>query len=99
MWSEHEPYTAWQSDSTQVYALVDGEVTGIIHGYDEERIVEVTGENNLTWLYGNIGHVSVSLGDSVCAGKEIGHILPGEDLLLEIRHNGKSIDPILSYAK
>ncbi len=98
-WSEYAPYTAWQSDSVQVCALADGEVTGIAHGYDEERIVEVTGENNLTWLYGNIGRVSVSLGERVIAGKEIGQVLPGEDLVLEVRHHGRSINPATIFSK
>jgi len=98
-WSEKKPYTAWQSDTVQVFATADGEVTGIFHGYGEEQIVEVTGSDNLTWLYGNIGHVAVSLGEEIIAGTEIGRIIPGKDVVLEIRENGRSINPIWIYGR
>ena len=98
-WSEHEPYTSWQSETVQVYAPADGEVTGIFHGNGEERIVEITGNNNLTWLYGNIGQVAVTLGEKINAGTEIGRVIPGGDIVLEIRENGRSINPMRIYGK
>lgn len=93
VWSEAEPYLCWQTDTPQVSAATAGEITGIFHGFNDELIVEVSDENNLTWLYGNLEKVAVDLGEQVKTGDCIGTILTGEDFALEVRQNGESIDP------
>lgn len=98
-WTEVEPYTCWQTSSGQVISATTGEVTGIYHGYGDELIVEVSDESNLTWLYGNLDILSVSLGEQVQAGAPIGTILAGEDFALEVRRQGESIDPQLILVK
>ena len=92
-WSEYEPYTSWHSELMDIVSAAAGEVTGIYHGYEDEWIVEVTGESEYTWLYGNLGQVMVQLGDSIASGMPIGQTLSGEDFVLEVRRNGISIDP------
>lgn len=92
-WSENEPYLAFRTTASQVCSSADGEVTGIYHGYGEERLVQVTGNNGLSCLYGNLEDVAVQLGDVVCVGSLLGTLLPGKDLVLEVRQDGTSIDP------
>lgn len=98
-WSEEEPYTCWRSNDSQIVAASEGEVTGIFHGYEDELIVEVSDASNLTWLYGNLSELAVSLGDQLKPGDPIGHILSGEDLALEVRCNGRSFDPQSIFEK
>lgn len=92
-WSEAEPYTTWCSETSTVYASCDGEVAGIYHGEDEERLVQITRSDGLSCLYGNLETVSVQVGDSVQAGDELGVLLAGEDCAFEVRRDGYSVDP------
>lgn len=92
-WSESEPYLSFRSSTTQVHSSADGEVTGIYHGYGDERLIQVTGNNGLSCLYGNLEDVTVHLGDAVRVGSLLGTLLPGEDLVLEVRQDGTNIDP------
>ena len=92
-WSESEPYMSFRSSTTQVHSSASGEVTGIYHGYGDERIVQISGNDGLSCLYGNLDDVAVQLGDAVSVGSLVGTLLPGEDLVLEVRQYGTSIAP------
>lgn len=94
-WSEQEPWMAWQAGSGTVTASADGEVIGVYHGNGDERLVQVLGEDGLACLYGNLGAVSVSTGDTVSAGDPIGTLLTGAEAVFEVRRDGVSIDPAL----
>lgn len=96
-WSESEPYLSFRSSTTQVHSSALGEVTGIYHGYGDERIVQVSDNDGLSCLYGNLDDVAVQLGDAVSVGSLVGTLLPGEDLVLEVRQDGTSIDPALYF--
>ena len=92
-WSEEEPYISWSSMSGQVVSSLDGEVSGVYHGNDEERIVQVTADNGLSCLYGNLASAAVAAGDAVRAGDVLGTLLPGAECVMEVRRNGYSVDP------
>lgn len=92
-WSEAEPYTSWRTSGSQVCAASAGEVIGIYHGNDEERLVQVMGEDGMACLYGNLRTVMVQMGDQVMAGEVLGELLLGEDCVFEIRQDGISVDP------
>lgn len=92
-WSEDEPYMAWRTGSAQITSSMDGEVIGVYHGNGEERLVQVLGDDGLSCLYGNLGEVSVSMGDAVSAGDSIGTLMPGADFVMEVRRDGYSVDP------
>lgn len=94
-WSESEPYMAWQTNSAVVTSASAGEVIGVYHGYGEERLVQVLGEDGLACLYGNLAQVNVMTGDAVAAGDPIGTLLTGADAVFEVRRDGMSIDPAL----
>ena len=92
-WSEAEPYISWSCASGQVVSSLNGEVSGVYHGNDEERIVQVTADNGLSCLYGNIETAAVAAGDAVRAGDVLGTLLPGAECVMEVRRNGFSVDP------
>lgn len=98
-WSEAEPYISWEAQTLQVNAAAEGEVTGIYHGNNEERIIEITGESAYTWLYGNLGDVCVKLGETVFIGDQLGVTLQGADPVLEVRRYGESINPAHLYKR
>ena len=92
-WSEAEPYISWTCASGQVVSSLDGEVSGVYHGNDEERIVQVTADNGLSCLYGNLAFATVAAGDAVRAGDVLGTLMPGAECVMEVRRNGYSVDP------
>ena len=92
-WSEDEPYISWTCASGQVVSSLDGEVAGVYHGNDEERIIQVTADNGLSCVYGNLASASVAAGDAVRAGDMLGTLLPGAECVMEVRRNGYSVDP------
>lgn len=92
-WSEAEPYISWNCASGQVVSSLDGEVSGVYHGNDEERIVQVTADSGLSCLYGNLASAAVAAGDAVRAGDVLGTLLPGAECVMEVRRNGYSVDP------
>lgn len=92
-WSEAEPYMAWRSQSPQVYAAGSGTVAGVYHGENEERLVQVVGENGVSCVYGNLQQAAVQMGDTVEAGDTLGTLLEGQDCVLEVRVDGVSVDP------
>ncbi|MGN0764604.1 MAG: peptidoglycan DD-metalloendopeptidase family protein [Aristaeellaceae bacterium] len=92
-WSEAEPYISWSCASGQVVSSLNGEVSGVYHGNDEERIVQVTADSGLSCLYGNLASAAVAAGDAVQAGDVLGTLLPGAECVMEVRRNGYSVDP------
>lgn len=93
VWSENEPYIAWRSDHREVYAAHSGVVMGVYHGEDEERLVQVRGDNGLTCMYGNLDEVYASTGDEVRTGDVLGLLIRDADCVLEVQQDGVSIDP------
>ena len=92
-WSPQEPYTVWQAQDELVVSACDGEVIGIYHGNGDERLVQVMSPEGIACLYGNLQHVRVEIGDSVNTGTIIGTLKEGENCVLEVRQDGRSIDP------
>lgn len=93
-WTEEEPYISWETDGGEVKAAIAGEVTGVYHGYEDEKLVQIMNDEGLACLYGNLADVLVSVGDQVRAGDRIGQLLPYADLVFELRQNGVSVDPV-----
>ena len=90
-----EPYISFRSASDVVQASCDGEVIGVYHGHGEERLVQIMGDRGVSCLYGNMAEVSVQTGDSIQSGDVLGTVMTGNDLVLEVRQNGISVDPAL----
>lgn len=92
-WSATEPYVTLRSDSEVVVAAIDGEVVGLYHGHEDERLVRIAGADGLTCLYGNLANTAVQLGDAVNAGDLIGTLGPEKELVFELLQDGISIMP------
>ncbi len=92
-WSSAEPYTSWRTGSREVRAAASGEVIGVYHGNGAERLVQVSGEDGLSCLYGNLAEVAVQTGDRVLTGDVLGTLLQGADCVFEVRRDGISVDP------
>ncbi len=97
-WSEAEPYMSWTA-SGAVTASASGEVVGVYYGNGDEKLVEVMGYDGISCVYGNLGDIAVSTGEAVESGDTIGTLLTGKDFVLEIRRDGRSIDPMLYLRK
>ncbi len=93
-WSREEPYLAWATDEKDVFAAMDGEVSGVFHGNGDEVLVTVSGAGGLSCVYGNLEAASVSTGDVIAAGERIGTLLPGAEMAFEVRQDGISVDPV-----
>lgn len=98
-WTESEPYISWQTNTRQVLASSEGEVIGVYHGNQDERIVQIMGNDGIACVYGNLSRASVKQGDYVHAGAVVGELLSGEDLIFEVRMNGRSIDPAILLSR
>ena len=99
-WSEAEPYMTWRSSVDEVVSVSGGEVIGVYHGNGDERLVQVLGEDGLSFVYGNLAEVTVQAGDAVASGSLLGRLIPGEDCAFEVRRHGVSIDPAqYSYSR
>lgn len=98
-WSENEPYISWRTDDREVMASAEGEVIGVYHGTDEERIIQVLGADGITCMYGNLDQAYVQTGDWIAAGDLVGKLKKGSDFIFEVKKNGYSVDPALYLAK
>lgn len=88
-----EPYLAYESDDGQVYCVSDGDVMSLGHGVNEELILRVRQDDGLEALYYNLKDTPFSEGDRLTRGQAVGALLVGSQAILEIRKNGRSIDP------
>ena len=92
-WSEDEPYLSLRTNSSRVLSASSGEVVGIYHGNGEEQLVQVFGEGGLSCIYGNLMNVNVQIGEQIEPGQVVGTILPGKDLIFEVKLDGFHVDP------
>lgn len=92
-WNQEEPYMTWRTENPRVMSMSDGVVMGVYHGENEERLVQIMGENGLSCIYGNLKDAAVQTGERVDAGKVLGTLMEGSDFVLEVRRNGVSVDP------
>lgn len=98
-WIEAEPYMTWRSSNQSVVSALSGEVTGVYHGNNDEYLVQISDNDGLSCIFGNMGEVHVKTGDAVVSGDKIGKIKSGEDLVLEVKREGVSIDPTIYMAR
>ena len=53
-WSQSEPFISWDAQTKIVTSAMAGEVIGVYHGNEDERLVQVLGADGLSCLYGNL---------------------------------------------
>ena len=92
-WSQSEPFISWDAQTKIVTSAMAGEVIGVYHGNEDERLVQVLGADGLSCLYGNLASVTVSTGDMVQTGDPLGTLLDGQPCVMEVRQDGLNVDP------
>lgn len=92
-WSEDQPYALLSADGRSVFSAIDGEVMGVYHDEDEELLVHVLRSDGLSVICGNLVSAAVRTGDAVTEGALLGMLPDGAACSLEVRQNGRSIDP------
>ena len=92
-WSQSEPFISWDAQTKIVTSAMAGEVIGVYHGNEDERLVQVLGTDGLSCLYGNLASVTVSTGDMVQTGDPLGTLMAGQPCVMEVRQDGLSVDP------
>ena len=92
-WSQSEPFISWDAQTKIVTSAMSGEVIGVYHGNEDERLVQGLGADGLSCLYGNLASVTVSTGDMVQTGDPLGTLLDGQPCVMEVRQDGLSVDP------
>lgn len=92
-WSQSEPFISWDAQTKIVTSAMAGEVIGVYHGNEDERLVQVLGADGLSCLYGNLASVTVSTGDMVQTGDPLGTLMDGQPCVMEVRQDGLSVDP------
>lgn len=94
VWSEAEPYTVWRSAARQpVCAALAGEVSAVNRNAAGETTVLVRSDNGFQCSYANLLAAEVQEGDPVAAGQQIGSVERSQDLVFELREDGRSIAP------
>lgn len=92
-YSADEPYLGYASGDGNVSCVAAGEVMAVSHGLEDELIVRVRQEDGLETLYYNLEKTSLSEGDSLKSGQAVGKLLNESPAIIEVRKNGRSIDP------
>lgn len=92
-WSAQEPYISCTVPDRQVYSPCSGEVIGVYHGNGEEHLVQIMSVDGVACLFGNLQDIHVKTGDYVQTSTLIGTLLPDASCVIEVRENGRSIDP------
>lgn len=91
--SAQTPYLAYDNENCAVYPCAGGTVMSLAHGNNEERILRLRHADGLETLYYNLARTHVTEGDLVDTNTVLGTTLLGEDLILEARVDGVTVDP------
>lgn len=99
VWSEQEPYMSWQTSEHEVTASAAGEVVGVYHGVGDEWIIQISNDEGVSCIYGNLEQVAVQTGDAIAIGDVIGTLQSSGELALEVFNDGISVDPAVLFAQ
>lgn len=98
LWEDAAPYLSFAPSDSAAFAVADGEVMHLSHGADDTLSLRIRHENGLETVYYQLSSVSVSEGDHVAAASPIGQIKNGSELVLDVRKNGLSVNPLTYFA-
>ena len=98
LWEDAAPYLTFAPQEPTARAVADGEVMSLSHGADDTLSLRIRHGDGLETVYYQLSHVSVSEGDQVLSGHAIGTIAEGEQLVLDVRKNGLSVNPLSYFA-
>lgn len=92
-WSQDAPYVSYVPQNKAALAMADGEVMNISHGADDLLTLRIRHDSGLESVYYHLEEVFCREGDIVKCGDTIATICPGENLVVDVRQDGLSVDP------
>lgn len=100
-WEAHMAIQLVASDSSSVYAALEGTVLEMYENYLEGKVIVLQHANNLKTVYKSLGSTSdLQVGDTVSKGQVIGttrmcasELDFGNHLHFEVEENDKKVDP------
>lgn len=93
-WETQAPYLSFIPSDETALSVANGEVMSLSHGADDSLCLRIRHADDLESVYYHLSSVCVQEGDTVKAGDEIGQICRGQNLILDVRKNGLSINPL-----
>lgn len=96
-WTEDEPYISIRTDRGIICSLTDGTVRDITYCHDNTITVTVLHDSNFTSTYYCLAACSVSEGDVIYAGNQLGIALQGTEIPIELRQDGLPSVPNLLF--
>lgn len=95
-WETHAPYISFQAEGS-VMAIADGEVMSLSHDSADQLSLRIRHENGLESVYYHLSSTPYHEGDTVSTGDSIGTLQAGHNLVLDVRRNGLSINPVAYF--
>ncbi|MBR6753686.1 MAG: M23 family metallopeptidase [Clostridia bacterium] len=96
LWETHAPYVSFNTAGS-VLAIADGEVMSLSHDSTDQLSLRIRHENGLESVYYHLASTPLREGDMVSSGEAVGCLQEGHNLVLDVRRNGLSIDPVAYF--
>lgn len=96
LWETHAPYVSFDTAGS-VLAIADGEVMSLSHDSADQLSLRIRHENGLESVYYHLASTPLREGDMVSSGEAVGSLQEGHNLVLDVRRNGLSIDPVAYF--
>ena len=96
LWETHAPYVSFDTTGS-VLAIADGEVMSLSHDSTDQLSLRIRHENGLESVYYHLASTPLREGDMVSSGEAVGSLQEGHNLVLDVRRNGLSIDPVAYF--
>lgn len=96
LWETHAPYVSFDTAGS-VLAIADGEVMSLSHDSADQLSLRIRHENGLESVYYHLASTPFREGDMVFSGDAVGSLQEGHNLVLDVRRNGLSIDPVAYF--
>lgn len=93
-WESHAPYISFIPSDDGAFSMADGEVMSLSCGANGSHSLRIRHEGGYETVYYHLAETSVSEGEIVQAGSTIGRIGEDMQLVVDVRKDGLSINPL-----
>ncbi len=97
-WQADAPYVSFVPDTSAALAMADGEVMNVSHGADNALTLRIRHDSGLESVYYHLSAVFCREGDIVKKGDTIATISQGQNLVVDVRRDGLSVDPAAYFS-
>lgn len=92
-WQAEAPYVSFLPHTPAALCMADGEVMNVSHTSEGTLSLRIRHDNGTESVYYHLAEVFCREGDAVKEGDTVASIQEGENLLVDVRRDGLSIDP------